>query len=127
MKPTRGNNSPKENSTLATTRRLSSSGPGWFANNGTGIFYQNIGAPMTSTVSHNVINGNTGAGASIVADAGGVVTFHNNNVISGNGQYGIFVSQLTFGLRVTNNTSLANGAYLSGAWPNCGSRKIRFG
>jgi len=92
--------------------------------NGTGILYNNIGALMTSTVSHNVINGNTSVGVLILGVA--VATFENN-VISGNGQDRVFVSQLTFGLRVTNNTSLANGAYLSGAWPNCGSRKIRFG
>ena len=67
---------------------------------------------MTNTVSHNVINGNTGVGASIAANAGGVVTF-GNNVISGNGQDGIFVSQLpgTSGIFVTNNTSLANGVF----------------
>ena len=70
---------------------------------------------MTSTVSHNVINGNTGVGGSIFANAGGVVTFENN-VISGNAQDGIFVSQLPFtsGIRVTNNTSLANGGSLGG-------------
>ena len=89
--------------------------------NGTGILYQNIGAPMTSTVSHNVINGNTGVGASIAANAGGVVTF-GNNVISGNGQDGIFVSQLpgTSGIFVTNNTSLANRDFdLFSNNPNC--------
>ena len=62
-------------------------------------------------MSHNVINGNTGDGAMISANAGGVVTFENN-VISGNGQDGIFVSQFgVFGLKVTNNTSLANGVF----------------
>jgi hypothetical protein len=87
--------------------------------NGTGILYNNIGAPMTSTVSHNVINGNTGVGGSIFANAGGVVTFENN-VISGNGQDGIRASSLASGMRVTNNTSLANGMFdLFSNNPNC--------
>ena len=86
--------------------------------NGTGILYQNIGAPMTSTVSHNVINGNTGVGVLIGGVA--VATFQNN-VISGNGQSGIFVSQFgVFGLKVTNNTSLANGVFdLFSQSPGC--------
>jgi parallel beta-helix repeat protein len=75
--------------------------------NGTGILYNNIGALMTSTVSHNVINGNTSVGVLILGVA--VATFENN-VISGNGQDRVFVSQFgVFGLKVTNNTSLANG------------------
>jgi parallel beta-helix repeat protein len=86
--------------------------------NGTGILYNNIGAPMTSTVSHNVINGNTGVGVLIGGVA--VATFQNN-VISGNGQSGIFVSQFgVFGLKVTNNTSLANGVFdLFSQSPGC--------
>ena len=74
---------------------------------------------MTNTVSHNVINGNTGAGAMISANAGGVVTFENN-VISGNGQDGILASSLASGMRVTNNTSLANRDFdLFSNNPNC--------
>jgi parallel beta-helix repeat protein len=86
--------------------------------NGTGIEYDNIGAVMTSTVSHNVINGNTGAGVLIVAVMG--ATFQNN-VISGNGT-GIFVPQIgVFGLKVTNNRSLANGVFdLFSESPTCG-------
>ena len=84
--------------------------------NGTGILYNNIGALMTSTVSHNVINGNTD-GVLIIGVAG--ATFQNN-VISGNGT-GIFVPQIgVFGLKVTNNTSLANGMFdLFSNNPNC--------
>jgi parallel beta-helix repeat protein len=75
--------------------------------NDIGIFYDNIGAPKTITVSHNVINGNT-SGVVIVGSMG--ATFQNN-VISGNGT-GIFVPQIgVFGLKVTNNTSLANGNF----------------
>jgi len=73
---------------------------------------------MTSTVSHNVINGNTGVGVLI---GGSIDATFQNNVISGNGQYGISVSLFgVFGLKVTNNTALANGTLdLNDPVPNC--------
>jgi hypothetical protein len=81
--------------------------------NGTGIQVVNDGGlGSVGTVSHNIINGNTGAGILILAANG--ATFQNN-VTNGNGQYGIFVTgplgPPVNGVDVTNNRSLANGTF----------------
>ena len=57
--------------------------------NATGILVINDVLSTLGTVSHNIINGNTLAGVSILSAAGGA-TFQNN-VTNGNGQYGISV------------------------------------
>jgi parallel beta-helix repeat protein len=76
--------------------------------NGTGIFVDDDRFfPPTGTVSHNVLNGNTGVGLSISIATGLTV---QNNVINGNGQSGILVSEFARS-EVINNTSLANGMF----------------
>jgi parallel beta-helix repeat protein len=76
--------------------------------NGTGILLDAETTVTVGTVSHNVLNGNTGAGLAIASESSGAAV--QNNVINGNGQYGIFVQgPLESPLAVTNNTSLANG------------------
>jgi parallel beta-helix repeat protein len=83
--------------------------------NGTGIRVVNDGGlGSVGTVSHNIINGNTGAGILILAANG--ATFQNN-VTNGNGQYGILVAAPgppgppVNGVDVTNNRSLANRTF----------------
>jgi hypothetical protein len=57
--------------------------------NATGILVINDVLSTLGTVSHNIINGNTLTGVSILSAEGGA-TFQNN-VTNGNGQYGISV------------------------------------
>jgi parallel beta-helix repeat protein len=88
--------------------------------NGTGILIQ-VEIGTLGTVSHNVLNGNTGAGLVIfVGDiAGGTV---QNNVINGNDQYGISAFNANL-IVVTNNIVLANRTDLNGI---CGSGNTFF-
>jgi parallel beta-helix repeat protein len=79
--------------------------------NGTGIFVADERPfPPTGTVSHNVLNGNTGVGLSISSTSPFPGLTVQNNVINGNGQSGILVSEFALS-QVINNTSLANGMF----------------
>jgi parallel beta-helix repeat protein len=87
--------------------------------NGTGISVDNdTTGGSVGTVSHNVLNGNTGVGLAIGTSTGATI---QNNVINGNGQYGISVgTTFVSAVAVSNNTSLANGMFdLFSASPDC--------